>query len=108
MERYRTARNILIVLGLGAAVSYIPGGNRAANAFEAFLWALFAVGIAYLAMRMYRENQFRLSALGDRHRGLLYGGVGLAFFCYMSRSRMWETGAGELGWFLLVGLAVYA
>ncbi|HEY0515973.1 MAG TPA: hypothetical protein VGD00_02530 [Solirubrobacteraceae bacterium] len=108
MERYRTARNVLIVLGLGAAIYYIPGGGRAASAFEAFLWGVFALGIAYLGMRMYRENQFRLMALGDRHRGLLYGGVGLALFCYMSRSRLWETGLGELAWFVLLGLCAYA
>ena len=107
MERYRTARNVLIVLALGAAVHYIPGGGRAASAFEAFLWALFALGIAYLGLRMYRENQFRLMALGDRHRGLLYGGIALAFFCYMSRSRMWESGLGELGWFVLLGGCLY-
>ena len=46
--------------------------------------------------------------MGDRHRGLLYGAVALAFFCYMGRSRMWETGTGELGWFVLAGIALYA
>lgn len=107
MERYRTARNILIVLALGAAIYYVPGGSRAASAFEAFLWGCFALGIAYLGMRLYRENQFRLMALGERHRGLLYGGVALALFCYMSRSRMWESGLGELGWFVLLAATVY-
>ncbi len=107
MERYRTARNVLIVLALGAAVYFIPEGGHAASAFEAFLWGMFALGIAFLAMRSYRENQFRLMALGDRHRALLYGGVALALFCYMSRSRMWETGLGELAWFVLLGLTLY-
>jgi multisubunit Na+/H+ antiporter MnhB subunit len=107
MERYRTARNILIVLAIGAAVYYVPGGGRAANAVEAALWVLFALGFAYLGLRLYRENQFTLSALGDRHRGLLYGGVALALFCFMARVRMWESGLGELAWFVLVGLAVY-
>jgi hypothetical protein len=107
MERTRTARNIAIVLAIGAGVYLGPGGGRAASAFEAALWALFAIGIAYLGLRLYRENQFRLNALGDRHRGLLYGGIALAMFCWMARSRMWETGLGELAWFVLVGLAVY-
>jgi len=108
VERYRTARNVLIVLALGAAIYYVPGGGRAASAFEAFLWGVFAMGIAYLGLRLYRENQFRLMALGERHRGLLYGGIALALFCYMSRSRMWETGLGELAWFALAGCCVYA
>jgi hypothetical protein len=108
MEQYRTARNVLIVLALGAAIYYIPGGGRAASAFEAFLWGVFALGIAFVAMRAYRENQFRLSSLGDRHRALLYGGIAGGLFCWMGRTRMWETGLGELGWFVLLGLIVYA
>jgi hypothetical protein len=108
MERYRTARNILIVVAIGVAVYYVPEGGRAAGSFEAFLWALFALGIAYMGLRLYRENQFRLSALGERHRALLYGGIALAIFCYMGRSRMWQTGLGELAWFVLVGLVLYA
>jgi hypothetical protein len=104
----RTARNIAIVVAIGAAVYFIPGGGRVAAGFEAFLWALFGVGIAYLGLRMYRENTFRLSALGDRHRGLLYGGIALGLFCFMARTRMWETGLGELAWFALVGLAAWA
>ncbi len=104
----RTARNVLIVLAIAAAVYFIPGGGRVSDAFVAALWAVFAIAIAFLGLRMYRENQFRLSALGDRHRGLLYGGIALAVFCYMSRTRMWETGIGELAWFVLVGLAVWA
>jgi hypothetical protein len=108
MERYRTARNVAIVIAIGAAVYYIPGGGNVAHGFEAFLWVMFGVGIAYMGLRLYRENQFRLTALGDRHRGLLYIGIGLAAFCYMSRSRLWETGLGVIGWFALLLTAVYA
>jgi hypothetical protein len=108
MERYRTARNIAIVVGIGVAVYYIPGGGNVANGFEAALWVLFGAAIAFMGLRLYRENQFRLMALGDRHRGLLYVGLGLAVFCYMARSRMWETGLGVIGWFALVLTALYS
>lgn len=104
----RTARNVAIVIAIGAAVYFIPGGGRVAGAFEAALWAVFAIGIAYLGLRLYRENQLSLTALGDRHRGLLYGAVALAVFCFMARTRMWQTGLGELAWFVLVGLVLYA
>jgi len=104
----RLARNIAIVVAIGAAVYFIPGGGRVAEAFTAFLWALFGVGIAFLGLRLYRENTFRLAALGDRHRGLLYGGIALAMFCFMARARMWQTSFGELAWFVLVGLAAWA
>ncbi|MGO9490217.1 MAG: hypothetical protein ACLQBB_14480 [Solirubrobacteraceae bacterium] len=105
---WRTARNVAIVVAIGAAVYFVPGGGRVASAFEAALWAVFGLAIAFLGLRLYRENQFRLTALGDRHRGLLYGGIALALFCYMARSRMWQTGLGELAWFVLVGLVLYA
>ena len=108
MERFKTARNIAIILALGAAVDFLPEGGRVASAFEAVLWVLFGVGIAYLGLRFYREGQFALSALGERHRGLLYGGVVLAVFLYMARLRMWETGLGELAWFLLAGTVLYS
>jgi hypothetical protein len=107
-DAQRTVRNIAIIVALGAAIYYIPGGGNAAHAFEAFLWAAFAIGIAFLGLRMYRENQFRLSALGDRHRGMLYGAIALALFCFMARARMWQTGLGELAWFALIALVVYA
>jgi hypothetical protein len=104
----RAARNILIIVAIGAAVYFIPGGGRAANAFTAFLWAMFGLGVGFLGLRIYRENSFRLSALGDRHRGLLYGGIALALFLFMGRTRMWQTGFGELVWFVLVGVTAWA
>ena len=39
---------------------------------------------------------------------MLYGAVALGVFVYMARVRMWQTGFGELVWFVLVGLIVYA
>ncbi len=108
MERWRTARNVAIVIALGVGIYYIPGGGPAAHGFEAFLWALFLVGLAYLGLRQYRENQFRLSALGDRHRGLLYGAGALIVFCYAAQSRMWETGLGTFAWFVLVAIVVWS
>ena len=108
MERWRNVRNIAIIVAVGVGVYYIPGGGPTARGFEAFLWVLFGVGIGYLGLRQYRENQFRLSALGDRHRGLLYGAGALIIFCYAARGRMWETGLGTLGWFVLVGIVVWS
>ncbi len=98
MERYRNARNVLIVIAIGAGVYYIPGGGNVAAGFRALLYLLFAVAIAFIGLRVY---------LGDRHRGLLYAGIGLAVFCYMAFSRMWETGLGAIGWLVLAAAAIY-
>ena len=108
MERWRTARNVAIIVALGVGVYYIPGGGAAARGLEAFLWVLFGIGLGYLGLRQYRENQFRLMALGDRHRGLLYGAGALIVFCLAAKTRMWHTGLGTLAWFVLVGAVVWA
>ena len=50
-DTQRTVRNIAIIVALGAAIYYIPGGGNVAAAFEAFLWAMFGVGIAFLGLR---------------------------------------------------------
>ena len=108
MDRLKTTRNVAIVLLIAAAVYLLPGGGRAANTAEALLYIGFGIAIGYLGLRMYREHRVALHSLGDRHRGLLYGAVALAVLLWMSRARMWQTGLGELLWFVLVGGIVYA
>lgn len=108
MEPLKTARNVAIVGAIAAAVYFLPGGGRAASTFEAALWVAFGAGIAYLGLRMYRENRVALYGLGDRYRGLLYGGLAGAVFLLTARPRMWNTGIGELAWFVLAALVLYA
>jgi hypothetical protein len=108
MERMKTARNVVIVLAIAAAVYVLPGGGRAASTFEAALWVAFAGGMGFLALRFYREHRVAIHSLGDWHRALLYGAVAAAAFAWMARSHMWETGLGELAWFVLVLGVVWA
>jgi hypothetical protein len=107
MDRLRTLRNIAIVALIAAAVEFLPGGGRVAEAFAAVLWIVFAAGMAYFAYRIYRERRLSLYSLGQRHRALLYGSAALAFFTAAARSRMWETGLGELVWFVMLGAVVF-
>ena len=106
--RARTVRNIAIVLVIGAAVYALPGGGRAANIVESVLYIGFGVGIGYMGLRLYRENRIALYGLGDRYRGLLYGALALGMFLIVAQKRMWQSGIGELAWFVLAGLVVYA
>src|SRR5258705_12567569 len=108
MERSKAVRNIAIVVAIAAAVYILPGGGRVASTFEAALWVAFAVGIAYFGLRLYREHRMTLDSLGDRHRGLLYGAIALGVFLVAARGRLWQTGSGELLWFVLAGSVVYA
>jgi hypothetical protein len=107
-ERLKTTRNVAIVLLIAAAVYLLPGGGRAASTAEALLYIGFGVAIEYIGLRMYREHRVALHGLGDHYRGLLYGAIAGGLLVYMSRVRMWQTGLGELLWFVLVGGIVYA
>jgi hypothetical protein len=99
---------VTIVLAIAAAVYFLPGGGRAASTFEAALWVGFGLGIAYVGLRAYREYRIALHGLGDRYRGLLYAAIAGGAFLLTDRHRMWETSIGELIWFALVALIVYA
>jgi hypothetical protein len=104
----KTARNIAIVALIAAAVFLIPGGGQAATTFEAVLLIGFGVGFGYLGLRLYRENRVAVHGLGDRHRGALYGSLGLVAFLVIGYSRMLHSSAlvGVL-WFALLLLALY-
>jgi hypothetical protein len=108
VDRTRLIRNVAIVVVIAALVRFIPGGGRAASAFEAALWAAFAIGFGYLGLRMYREHRISLHSLGDSHRWLLYSVPAVGLLLWAGRARMWQTGGGELVWFVLLGFAVYA
>jgi hypothetical protein len=108
MDRMKTARNVAVVLLIALAVYLLPGGGRAASIFESLLYIGFGVGFGYLGLRLYREHRVTIYGLGDRYRALLYGGLALTMFSITARERMWRTGAGELAWFVLAALAVYA
>jgi hypothetical protein len=108
MDRLKNVRNIAIVALIAAAVELLPGGGRAAEAFAAALWVVFAAGFAYFAYRLYRERHVDLYGLGDRHRALLYGALALGILVAAAQPRMWLASFGEFVWFALVGLVVYA
>jgi hypothetical protein len=107
MDRRKNARNVAIVMLIAAAVYLLPGGGRAASIFESLLYVVFGVAVAYLGLRFYREHHVNLHTLGDRHRGLLYGALALGVFALTARQRLWQSGLGELVWFLLIGGVVY-
>jgi hypothetical protein len=107
-ESVKNARNVAIVLVIAAAVYFIPGGGRAAATAEAVLWVAFALGVGFLVVRLYREYHMTLYGLGERHRTLLYGAIALAVFEWLGRVRMWQTGLGELAWFVLLAFMGYA
>jgi hypothetical protein len=108
MNRANNARNIAILLLIAAAVYVIPGGGQAAKTFEAVLMVGFGAAIGFLGLRFYREYRMSLYGLGDQWRALFYVTVAVAAVAVIGQKRMWQTGLGELVWFILVGFVVYS
>lgn len=108
MERLKVVRNVAIVALIAVAVYVLPGGGRASHTFLGVVYVAFAVAIGYLGLRLYREHRVALHSLGDSYRGLLYGAIAFAVLAWAARARMWQSGLGELLWFVLVGAIVYA
>jgi tellurite resistance protein TehA-like permease len=109
MERGKTARNIAIIAAI-AAVVFLLGerGDQATRTVEAVLQVAFAVALGYLGLRFYRERRVTIHSLGDAHRALFYGALAVAMLLALAKIRMWETGLGELVWFIAAGGVVYS
>jgi hypothetical protein len=107
-DSQKTARNVAIIVALAAAVYFLPGGGRDTVGFEALLVAAFAIGIGYLGLRTYREYHVSIYGLGERYRPLLYGALGVGTVTIVAKDRMWQTALGEVVWFVLMGIVVYA
>lgn len=101
-------RNTLIVFALAGAVYFIPGGGTTADTVGALLSIAIAVCFVLIGARVYRENRVAIFSLGDQHRGLLYGALGVAVLAMAGRRELWETGPGLLLWLALIGGASYA
>jgi hypothetical protein len=107
MERYKTARNVAIVVAIAAAIYFIPGGGRVASTLAAALWTGFGVGVGYFGLFMYRERRVWAHGLGDRHRLILYGSLALGVFLWVAKARMRASEVGNPLWWVLVGCALY-
>jgi hypothetical protein len=104
----QTVRNIAIVLAIAALVVLIPGGGTGANVAIQAVSLVFLGSIAWIASRLYREHRVALYSLGDARRAVLYGAIAVAAVTLTATSRLWNTGAGEIVWFALMGGAAYA
>ena len=70
-----TVRNVAIILGISAAVYFLPGGGTAAGVVSWAIFTAFAVALCWMAAMLYRRFRGDIYALGDTGRALLYGGA---------------------------------
>ena len=102
-----TARNIVIILALAAAVAFLPGGGTASSVVLEGLSLVFLAGVAWVASILYREHRGSLYLLGDGKRALLYGAAVVLAVTLTATPRLWHSSAGSIAWLVLVGASVY-
>ncbi len=100
-------RNVAIVLALALVVWLVPGGGDGADLLGQIFSAVFLAAIVFFLIRLYRQFQGDLFGLGDRMRVVLYGAVGALVLTLAGSSRLFETGAGAILWFVLMAAGVY-
>ena len=102
------ARNIGIVVLLGALIAFVPAGGEGAELVRQILNAAFIVVMALIVGTLYRQYRGEIFGLGDQWRFALYAAVGLAILTVSITGRMWETGAGAIIWIAVIGTCSYA
>ena len=103
-----TPRNILIILLLALAVWLLPGGGTGADIVGQLISIAFFVAIWFVLVYVYRNFRLTIFTLGDRHRGLLYGGLAAILFLGASADRFFDSAAGTFVWFAILGVGAYA
>jgi hypothetical protein len=104
----KTARNVLIVLVVAAAVAFLPGGGSTADAIWALLSIALTVTFVLIGVRFYRENRVAIFSLGDKHRGLAYGAIAAIVLALAGRRELTQTGLGSLVFVVLIAGALGA
>jgi low affinity Fe/Cu permease len=102
-----TARNVAIVVLLAIVVWLVPGGGEGAAFVNQLLGAIFIVLMALGCAIGYRRFRGEIFSLGDTWRFALYAAVGIAIVTFAAARRLFQTGAGTVLWFALIGGASY-
>ena len=104
---FEAARNIGIVVLIALVVWLAPGGGEGATFIQQLLSAIFIVTMALICGILYRQYRGEIFSLGDGWRFALYAAVGVAIVTVAASRRLFETGAGAVLWFGLIGAASY-
>jgi tellurite resistance protein TehA-like permease len=100
-------RNVLVVVALALVVWLAPGGGEGANFVQQLLSAIFIVVLALILGRLYQQFRGEIFSLGDMWRFALYAAIGVAVVTVAASGRLFDSGAGTLAWFALIGGASY-
>jgi hypothetical protein len=95
-------RNLAIVAGVAALVAFLPQGGKTADFVAQVLIVAFSIVFVLFAVRLYRMFRGDIYGLGERHRTMLYGSVGVAVLAMAALPRLFATGVGVLVWLVLM------
>lgn len=101
-------RNVLIIVVLAAVVLIVPGGGTGAAAIWNAVTFVFLGTLLFFGYRLYMEHRLTLYGLGERNRAILYVAAAVVLVTVTATSRLWDSGAGILVWFVLMGSALGA
>jgi hypothetical protein len=104
----KTARNVLILVAVAAAVAFLPGGGETAGLVWALLGIALTATFVFLGIRFYRENRVAIFSLGDKHRALAYGALAAVVVAFAGSRKLTQTGIGSLVLVLLIAGALGA
>lgn len=102
----KTARNVLILIAIAAAVAFLPGGGDTADIVGSLLSIGISVIFVLLGIRFYRENRVAIFSLGDKHRAIAYASLGALIVAFAGRTKLTDSGPGSVVLILLFAGAI--
>ena len=103
-----TARNVLILFAIAAAVAFLPGGGDTATLVSSLLSIGITVVFVLFGIRFYRENRVAIFSLGDSTVRSPTRRSGALVLAFAGRAKLTDTAAGASCWWLLFAGAVGA
>ena len=99
-------RTALVIAALAAIVAFVPHGGSSAGLVAALITIALTVLFLLFAIRLYQRFETDIHGLGDRHRAILYGSLGVFVVAMAGREKLLNTGAGVLLWIVMIGGAL--
>ena len=103
----RALRNAAIVALLALLVTVAPGGGNAVEAILVALTLVFLAAMTMLAVQTWDRTSFTRDVMTDRQRIIFFGSLGAIALMIAGLDEMFNSGAGTVVWFLIVGTAGY-
>jgi hypothetical protein len=98
----RTVRNVAIIALLALMLTVLPAGGNVAEGILVFLSLLFAVAIAGMLVRLWKDTALHRDAMTDRQRWLVYGSSGAIALMIAGADEMLASGPGTVAWIVIL------